>query len=103
MTADPHEILADLTTAPTDSDSQPTDHECVFLDRADPAYIWADEDDDRYILLEQTRSGTWLPRGRPITADTAAYEIEQTLETDTAALEVRPQTALPPGRHRRDR
>lgn len=91
----PSEILEDL-----DDDN---DDECVYLDRTEPAYIWAHpEDDDRYILLEQSRSGSWLPRGRPIDADEAEYQIGRALESDTDTVEVRPQTTLPPGRHRRD-
>lgn len=93
MTADPHEVLEDLD----DSD----DDECLYFDRVEPAYLWAGED-DRYILLEQSRSGTWLPRGRPIGEDEAEYQIQQTIDSDTATYEVRPQTSLPPGRHRRD-
>lgn len=91
----PHEVLADLDDS--------NDDECLYLDRLDPAYIWAAKEDDRYILLEQSRSGSWLPRGRPIDADEAAYQIELAIESDTDAYEIRPQTSLPPGRHRRDR
>lgn len=89
MSADPHEVLEDLD----DSD----DDECIYIDSPDPAYLWSTDDEDMYIILEQSRGGTWLPRGRPISTARA----EQYLEADS--YEVRPQTKLPPGRHPKDR
>lgn len=98
--ADPSEVLEDLD-ADTDDESN-GNVECVYLDRDSPAYIWPAEEDGRYILLEESRSGTWLPYGRPISAADAEYLLEEVIESDYDTYEIRPQTALPPGRHRWD-
>lgn len=101
---DPDEVLDELETDLTDDDEEESNTEanCLYLDRADPAYLWAAEDDDTYVYLEQTQSGSWLPRGRPISATEAEYHLGEVLDSDVDMCEVRPQTALPPGRHRRD-
>lgn len=89
MSADPHEVLEDLD----DGD----DAECIYI-RDGPAYLWNSTAEDTYVLLEQTQSGSWYPRGMPISSNRAAGYLEQATEYD-----VRPQTELPPGRHERDR
>lgn len=85
----PEEVLDDLD----DCD----DDECIYLDGDSPAYIWASDEEGMYIILEQSRNGAWLPRGRPIEKERA----ENYLDAET--YEVRPQTELPPDRHPKDR
>lgn len=102
---DPDEVLEELESDLTDDDNEEENAEanCLYLDRTEPAYLWDAEDDDTYVYLEQTQSGTWLPRGRPIAPDEAEHHLGEVLDEDsTDTYEVRPQTALPPGRHRRD-
>lgn len=94
MSADPHEVFEDLDE----------EDECIYLDRPnDPAYIWRGESEGQYVLLEQSSSGSWLPRGRPIDESVAESYLGDAQESDVATFDVRPQTELPPGRHRKDR
>mgnify|MGYP006277790769 CR=1 FL=1 len=96
----PDEILDDLDS---DGDTEDeSDIECVYIDRADPAYLWVGEDDGEFIYLEQSRNGSWLPCGRPIDEDTAEKILDDAIDDSTAEIEIRPQTELPPGRHRWD-
>lgn len=91
----PDEVLDDLDDA--------DDAECLYIDALlhDDVYIWTDpdDDDDRYIILERSSSGSWLPRGKPVSRGYVEMEIGQ---ADVSDVEICPQTALPPGRHRRD-
>lgn len=94
MSADPHEVLENL-----DDDS-----ECLYLDRPrDPAYLWATDDDQfDYLILEQSRSGTWFPCGQPIDDEKAAYFVGEVQSADDATCEVVPKEQLPEGRHPND-
>lgn len=92
MDEDPQTVLENLE----DTD----DDECLYIDRDDPndAYLWplTEEDDDGYALLERSRRGTWI-QPRPISPDGAVNYLERV--SDDVAVEVRPQTGLPPKRH----
>lgn len=88
MSADPREALEDLDQ----------EDECVYISGRTDAYIWRDPDDDEvYHILEQTRSGSWLPHPRPISIDDGAAIMDGANEYD-----IEPQRKIPDGAHQND-
>lgn len=78
-------------------DLEDNDEECVRL-HSPAAYLWYDTERDKYVLLEQSSTGSWYPRGRPVSAARAEHAIES-----AGSVDIEPATKLPPGRHRIDR